>query len=319
MGFLSTTFATATNKLGRTGLKIQKFSPEIMLFAGIGLTVTGVVKACVDTHTKCDDILKEYKENISRADDTLKLVEENKKSESPVPMQEYTAVDCKKDKRKFGMSMAAKMIRTYALDALMIGGGMFCMTQAFRIEKGRFKGAAALAASTGAELYTLKKRINDQLGYEEARNLIYGGEEVDVDMKQTDEDGEEVVIKKPINVTSDEKIDEMSPYAIWFDQKAGAWENSPTHNLAFLRMTQDHFTDLLNSRGHVFLNEVLDRLGLPRKSYGQLVGWVKGVGDEFVDFGLYSTHRKDTSDFLNGYTNIVLLDFNCAGVIYDKI
>ena len=319
MGFVGNLLTTATNKLGRTGLVLRKASPEIMMGVGGVLVIAGAVKACFDTHSKCDDILNEYRENISRADDTLKLVEENKKSECPVQMQEYTLVDLKKDKRKFKLATGLKFVRTYALDAAMIGTGLALMAGGFKIEKGRFKGAAALAASTGAELYTLKKRIITQMGEEEGRNLIYGGQEMDVRVKEKDEDGDEVVVTNPLNVTTDEKAEEMSMYAVWFDEKAGGYQPSPTHNLAFLRMAQDHFTDLLNSRGHVFLNEVFDRLGLPRTNIGAVCGWVKGAGDDFVDFGIYNTHRKDTAEFLDGYSPVVLLDFNCDGVIWDKI
>ena len=319
MGLVSNILTTATNKLGRTGLRIQKYSPEILLVSGIAMTITGVVKACMDTHAHCDDILNEYKENISRADDTLKLVEENKKAENPVPMQEYTVVDMKKDKRKFKLATGIKFVKTYALDAALIVGGIVCMTGSYKVVKGRFKGAAALAASTGAELYTIKKRIIDQLGYEEGQRVIYGAQVIDADVTEKTESGEEVIVTKPLNVISDEKAEEMSQYAVWFDEHAGGWAESPTHNLAFLRMTQDHFTDILNARGHVFLNEVFDRLGLPRTNMGAVCGWVKGMGDDMVDFGIYNAHRKDAAEFLAGYSNVVLLDFNCDGVIWDKI
>lgn len=319
MGFLTNVMTTATNKLGRTGLKMQKYAPEAALVIGGALIIGGAVKACFDTHAHCDDILKEYKEGISRAEDTYKLVENNKKAECPVEMQEYTLKDLKSDKRKFGMKAAVQFAKTYALDAIMVVGGTVLMGCAFKTMKVRFKGAAAMAGAATAELYSIKKNVIDQLGEEEGRNLMYGGQVINVETKETDEDGEEVTVSKPLNVTPKERYDAVSEYAVYFDEKCSAWQNSPDYNLSYLRTAQDHFTDLLQHRGHVFLNEVYDRLGLPRTSMGAVVGWVKGLGDDYVDFGIYNTNIQINREFSQGYSNICLLDFNVDGVIFDKI
>ena len=61
-------------------------------------------------------------------------------------------------------------------------------------------------------------------------------------------------------------------------------------------------------------------LGLPRSKAGQVVGWVYSednpVGDNFVDFGLYADNLA-YSDFVNGYDNGILLDFNVDGNVLD--
>ena len=63
-----------------------------------------------------------------------------------------------------------------------------------------------------------------------------------------------------------------------------------------------------------------DALGIPKTPAGQVVGWLLGAGDDYVDFGFL----KDDADFaarrfVNGLEPVVLLDFNVDGVIYDKI
>ena len=66
------------------------------------------------------------------------------------------------------------------------------------------------------------------------------------------------------------------------------WDPEPAYNLAKLRSVQEYCTMRLNSRGHVFLNEVLDELGLSRTTAGAVVGWKSkkyGGRDGFVDFG----------------------------------
>jgi hypothetical protein len=69
---------------------------------------------------------------------------------------------------------------------------------------------------------------------------------------------------------------------------------------------------MLHARGHIFLNEIYDLLGIPRSEAGQVVGWFAGKGDDFVDFGIFEAGQRD---FVNGVEKTILLDFNVDGVI----
>lgn len=75
---------------------------------------------------------------------------------------------------------------------------------------------------------------------------------------------------------------------------------------------------MLHARGHIFLNEVYDVLGIPRTQAGNVVGWAltSDNGDNFVDFGIFEARN---ADFVNGYEYSALLDFNVDGVIFDLI
>jgi hypothetical protein len=72
---------------------------------------------------------------------------------------------------------------------------------------------------------------------------------------------------------------------------------------------------LLQIRGHVFLNEVYDALELPRTSHGAVVGWlhqtVEAVsdqtGDGYIDFDLKPSDEG------------IEIDFNVDGVIYHML
>ena len=90
----------------------------------------------------------------------------------------------------------------------------------------------------------------------------------------------------------------------------------------FLHAQQEYFNNMLRARGHVFLNEVYDALGIQRTSAGSMVGWVMrkdGKGDNFIDFGIFDGDKPRARDFVNGYERSILLDFNVDGVIYDLI
>ena len=108
----------------------------------------------------------------------------------------------------------------------------------------------------------------------------------------------------------------VSQYARWYDEKASVWTTDLEYNLAFLKMQQDRANDMLKQRGHLFLNEVYDMLGMPRTNAGQRVGWIydekNPIGDNHVDFGLNIVRKNN---WINGIDNAILLDFNVDGVI----
>lgn len=129
-------------------------------------------------------------------------------------------------------------------------------------------------------------------------------------------------IKKLFNLKSKEEypgnvVDEsvnVSQYARIFDDSCVGWTKDPEYNMHFLKSQQDYCNDKLKAKGHLFLNEVYDILGIPRTKAGAVVGWVydekNPIGDNFVDFGLFDTNDERNSDFINGYKNTAILDFN---------
>lgn len=129
-------------------------------------------------------------------------------------------------------------------------------------------------------------------------------------------------LKKLFNLKSKEEypgnvVDEsvnVSQYARIFDDSCVGWTKDPEYNMHFLKSQQDYCNDKLKAKGHLFLNEVYDILGIPRTKAGAVVGWVydekNPIGDNFVDFGLFDTNDERNSDFINGYKNTAILDFN---------
>lgn len=111
----------------------------------------------------------------------------------------------------------------------------------------------------------------------------------------------------------------VSCYAKVFDERSPQWLPDSEYNLTYLTMQQQYATQKLKSSGYIFLNEVYEMLGLPKTKAGQVVGWLydekNPIGDNCVDFDIYSIRN---ADFINGYKNSVLLDFNVDGVILDK-
>ena len=78
----------------------------------------------------------------------------------------------------------------------------------------------------------------------------------------------------------------------------------------------------LQIRGYLFLNEVYEFLGIPLIREGQYLGWFYDPNDPTlhnkVDFGIYDCHDILKCNFVNGFENTVLLDFNIDGNIVDR-
>ena len=111
---------------------------------------------------------------------------------------------------------------------------------------------------------------------------------------------------------------EPSKYARFFDESNSYWCADPEYNKLFILHVMDHMNMMLKAKGHVFLNEVYDALGLSRSSEGQIVGWIyeedNPFGDNHIDFEFDEEKREA---LMSG--KAVLLDFNVDGNIVNRI
>lgn len=99
---------------------------------------------------------------------------------------------------------------------------------------------------------------------------------------------------------------QISQYTRVFDETNPNWSNNPEENMFFLEIAQNMFTDMLRSRGYLFLNEVYDYLGFESSEEGDIIGWNRDNGDGCVYFYI---------DFVNDHDLSILLDFNVDGII----
>ena len=114
----------------------------------------------------------------------------------------------------------------------------------------------------------------------------------------------------------------LSPYArIIAEESSTCWdpnEDYTSQNLAAIQLWANR---RLERKGHLFLNEVFDQLGLSRTREGAVVGWLKnGEGDNYVSFGDFdaSIYRVPSDDYTRVDSNFIV-DFNVDGVIWDRI
>ena len=303
-----------TNKMGRTGLKIAKYAPDAMVFIGGGMVIGGFILGCRNTYYHCDEIIRDHNDKM---DDIAEAV---KQAEADPEQYEYTDKQRKADTFHCKMDTTWRFVKLYALPAAMTLTGTGLMAGGAFKFKSLFNGAAAAFAAQSEELGFIKSQIYSRLGEEEGERLIRGVTRRNIEMTKTGDDGEELVVNEQAEVLDAPRT--TSLYTIIFDESCKGYRPNTSYNLTFLQQLQQQFTDMLRSRGHVFLNEVYDAIGKPRTKEGAVVGWCKGYGDDYVDFGIYNVMVPSNRALVNGdesYFARCLLNFNVAGLIWDKI
>lgn len=286
-------------------MKLKKHSPEILVVAGIAGTVVSAVLACKAT-TKVAEILDETK-------GTLDTIHEGMET-GAINGQEYTTEDGKKDTVVVYAQTGMKLAKLYA-PAIILGTlSITSILASNNILRKRNVALGAAYAAIDKSFKEYRGRVIERFGEQVDTELKYGikakkFEEIEVDP----ENGKEKKVKKTVMV-ADPNL--QSDYAVYFDSKSRNYETNPDYNRMFLKAQQAFANDKLQTRGHLFLNEVLDDLDLPRTPAGQIVGWTKDGPDGYVNFRIVEVDRE-TED--GRHEPALLLDFNVEGNIWEKM
>lgn len=286
-------------------MKLKKHSPEILVVAGIAGTVVSAVLACKAT-TKVAEILDETK-------GTLDTIHEGMET-GAINGQEYTNEDGKKDTVVVYAQTGMKLAKLYG-PAIILGTlSITSIMASNNILRKRNVALGAAYAAIDKSFKEYRGRVIERFGEQVDTELKYGikakkFEEIEVDP----ETGKEKKVKKTVMV-ADPNL--QSDYAVYFDSKSRNYETNPDYNRMFLKAQQAFANDKLQTRGHLFLNEVLDDLDLPRTPAGQIVGWTKDGPDGYVNFRIVEVERE-TED--GRHEPALLLDFNVEGNIWEKM
>lgn len=285
-----------SQKVARQVLKGRKASPTMLFVAGVGGMVGTTVLACRST-LKLEGVIEQSQMDLH----AVKTIETHEK---------FTEADRQKAIAKIYLEAVGRTTKLYAPSLLLGAASVGCLTKSHNILSQRNAALTAAYVAIDEAFTHYRERVIEKYGREEDDEFRYGSEEV-------------VFVNDNGKTHSSKRVgpDGASLYARFFDEYSTQWSREPEYNVAYLRCQQNYFNDILVARGHLFLNEVYDGLGLPRTTAGSVVGWViSSDGDNFVDFGLYDDRNNDrVRDFINGREGSILLDFNVDGIIYDKI
>jgi len=243
-----------SRKIGRTGLKLKKQSPNILFVGGVAGMLTSTVLACRST-LRLSETLKEIESDVDHARGTDHDV-----------AAEY-------------FKSAVKLGRLYAP---AIGVGLVsigCLSRS-HIDLTRRNTQLMAAYATLQSAYdSYRSRVRDELGADREFDIYRGVVET-----KTDDDGTITKVHDP---------SALSPYSRIFDEYSPHHVKDAELNRLYIQCQQNYANELLRARGHLFLNEVYDMLGFDHSSAGAVVGWLIGdKGDNYVDFGMYATENS---------------------------
>jgi hypothetical protein len=277
----------------RSKLVVGKYSPEILIVAGVASVVGATVLACKAT-LKAKEYVETAVEDIEKIDELAKH-----------PDVDYPEITINQDKKIVYTRTGFQVIRTYAPAATLLVGGIVCIFGSLGILKKRNAAIVAAYKAIEESFYKYRESVKKEVG-EDADLRFSRGVTMEKDIL-----GNDVVTVNPNNV---------SKYARFFDESNYNWSEQSEYNFAFIKAQEEYANWLLTSRGHLFLNEVYDLLDLPHTKEGAVVGWIRdSKHDGYVDFGMWNSGREAVRDFVNGYEPSILLDFNVDGIIYDLI
>jgi hypothetical protein len=294
-------------KIGDTSLLASEHAPKILFVGGVVGMVGSTVLACRAT-LKVEEVLDEIETNKQTASDTKHMVDTGQVSKDVT----YTDKEYKKDLYIISVRGAGKIARLYAPAVLLGGASIFALTKSHNLLQDRNLALTAAYAAVDGAYARYRERVIERYGEEVDRELRYDTETIDVVDEETGK------------VTSEEIITGApgSGYARWYDEISSAnWSPDRDVNMLFLRNVQNYMNDRLHIKGHVFLNEVYDALGLTHTNKGAMVGWRydKNSGDDYIDFGILEGRSQEFKPGMNGREGAILLDFNVDGTIYGKL
>lgn len=293
-------------KVAEQGFLASKNSPRILFVGGVVGMVGSTVLACRAT-LKLEEVLDNIENDREQAHRVKAVVNEpNYKGDAT-----YSDSELRKDLTIIAIRGVGSIAKLYGPSVLLGAASIAALTKSHNILQERNLALTAAYALVDGAFNRYRERVVDRYGEEADRDLRYESEEVDI----LDEETGKIVATTVVTSSPG------SAYARFYDEHSSRnFSHDPDINILFLRNQQNHLNDRLKARGHVFLNEVYDSLGLSHTKAGAIVGWRwrRGSGDDFIDFGCWDGGEVVT-DFFNGREDAILLDFNVDGPIYDKL
>lgn len=297
----------------------------VLLAGGLAGMTAGAVLACVKSVKEVPATLAEESEALAEAKETQ---------------------DGRKIARQAIVS-AVKIARHYIIPATIFSIGGVSVVMAKQHEHKKLIAVAGAYNSLLAAYEQYRKRVIEAEGEEQDRKYIHGETDIEIVEEKEGKNGKKRKTTKIVKAIG--SGDSESLYHRHFCRATSSqWIDDPMYNFQYLKVAEQNFNNKLQAQGYVLLSDVYDTLGfeLEGHSNAAMVGWILGDGDNYIDFGIYSPNHSlsmrsenNTSmavasgmqkpeiskpvDDINWadaeYEGSFWLDFNCDGIIIDKI
>lgn len=263
----------------KVGVILVKNAPKICVAIGVAGVGVGVVVACKDTLAGEKDIT--------------------------------AAKEAFNDKAY--MPAVKRFAKVYWPSVVIIGGSLFVMVSGHYILAKRYAGLVVAYES-------LNKSYRSYRGY------ITETQGKDVDFAARHHEDKIYLADDDSVVVTDNEIfipdRDLSDFAVFwgpgYSLNLGMKDYPNNEIKEMARDIEAQANEMLKERGYLFLYEVYNMLGLiDVEAPPDGIGWCYGIGDNYVDFGIFDVRNADV--VMNKNEPILLLDFNHDGYILPYI
>ena len=359
-------FDTARKYISKARRTVSKNSPTILIIAGGVGVVAGVILAA-KAGKESDEKTLEAKKELDYVHTHKELIGQELKEEyedGTVVMHCMTQADYAKELTHAYGRLIFTYAKIYGPAALTTLFSLFLIFTSHRVLKGRYTTACIGLATMSKAYDAYRKNVIEAEGPEADQRYRFGIKTVE-EMKplldkegnpKLDKDGNPKQIKEKHDVLPEELLDPRS--VLWDESTAhGRYDNTSSdeyirwkNNVNAVLAAQSAANNIMHARasdpryngiGWIYLNEVLDRLGMKPVDIGQIVGWrydprldiesskydpyfeaPEGWGDNKVNFGINEPGLpgyEDRQAFIAGHEDAILLYMNYDGIINDKV
>ena len=261
---------------GNGALLAKKHAPELMIGAGIagfGATIYETVKATNKTN-----------ELVDEKEATLATIESMWDTYSE---ENYSQAEYERDRKEANRRARWGIVRAWAPVATLGGASVISILGGYKILNGRYVATAAAykVLENGFDRY--RGNVIEKFGRETDWEMLHGikAEELEKAREEQRQNKEIEADNKRKKFGKKRKKTAYSDiYSFIFDEYSDRWQRywNGQQVLHYLQTKENELNDMLAIRGHVFLNEVYDKLGKERTAEGCVVGWLRGSHIQIV-------------------------------------
>lgn len=294
--------STLTRFVSRAGTTLAKNYPTIALTAGV-VGFAGTVGLAIHATNNSQYIIGNHKSDLHHTRERFK------KQNDP-----YTPEQFKKDQIAIWTNTTKELSKKYAPTMALGVMSIAALISGQSVLANRLNTMTIAYEGTRTLLKAYRENVKKEVG-EEKEFEIYTASAAD---------GRERLIETGV-IDPDCAGYDFEGTTFWFDSSTSPlnYKDSDMMNANFLRDVENAMNRRLQQRGHLFLNDVYEALGMEETPLGTQIGWINlpGKVESYVDFGFDNKINetvkgrvKETAD-----KHAYLLDLNVDGVIWNMI
>lgn len=203
---------------------------------------------------------------------------------------------------------AKKIAKVYWPTAVIIGGSLFVLIEGHYILAKRYAGLVVAYESLNRTYKGYRGYVKENYGQETDFNARHAKDKISaVETNEVFTENNDIFIPDR----------DLSDFAVFFgrDYSEILVSDDPEEALNVLKAQEEWANAVFEEQGYIMLQDIYYALGID-KFAPDGVGWCKGIGDDFVDFGIYNVRNGRA---VNGTEPVFLIDFNHDGYILPYI